>query len=967
MPEPDSHDALRSRLATESILAQKQRELAQANTRIAERAKVLTEEVIERRTEAEEARTIAERERSRHLEAASNLRRAKSETIIAERRLWTSLETMADGFAVFDRDTRVVAANPAFFLPYEDIDCVKLGVSYGELVDIAIEEGLIDPGEMTSREWSRWMKDRWNTPTIAPVTLRFWNNQFVRLSERRTPDGDVVMMGMNITRQIRRQKALEEARRHAEAANRAKSAFLANMSHEIRTPMNGVLAMADMMAEGDLDEEQRLCLDTIRSSGEALLVIINDVLDYSKIEAQKLSVENAPFDLEASINEVTTLLMPGAREKNLSLIVDYDMFLPTIFMGDKGRIRQILMNLVGNAVKFTEEGHVAVRVVGLPDPRPDHYRLHITVEDTGIGIEPEMREHIFGEFNQVQSEMTRQFDGTGLGLAITRRLVALMGGDMWVDTGAESGSVFGFRLTLAKEGPDIEGLRGRFGQRRVVLYDPEAQSREVMLKQMRALGLRPEALDEPEDPAVAELGADDLVMICDDNGLQGTVIIGTGPRYRDRGIAMPRPVLRDTLLDALTHVTAPPGPRTQPELNDVPPPLEAEPDVEQQGPGPDHEVVAEDVVAASAETPTVAAPEAAPADPEISAPPVPPAPEETPQEDVAVPDEPARDAPAPVAAPDTGPSDTEVLSLAGAEVPPTDPEPVLSAPEPAIETGPEPDPAAGLATPDPSIGDASLAPSLEADPDPVAPLAPETEAHVADAPAPDPVAQPPLTDEEPAPEAPAAAQPGEDATQETPPPAPGAVAQPPLADEEPAPEAPVAAHARRGCDARDPTSRAQTRWHSPRWRTKSRRQRLPLQRGPAKTRRKRPRPPRHPRKTPLLPRPPFFQVPEEPSRQRSRRPNPQRNRNPPRARSRSSHRAQNQSRNRNRNPPRARVPRSPKPWKQRSPKFSSQPQRRPDRKQRTRHPRPPGRPLPKRSAFWPRKTTRPISSCSPSS
>ncbi|MEM6824767.1 MAG: ATP-binding protein [Pseudomonadota bacterium] len=558
MPDLDAHDALRTRLATESILAQKQRELAQANSRIAERAKVLTDEVIERRSEAEEARTIADRERSRHLEAATNLRRAKSDMVIAERRLWTSLETMSDGFAVFDRDTRVVAANAAFFLPYGDMECVKIGITYGELVNIAIEEGLVNPGEISAGDWTRWMLERWETATIPPATIRFWNNQFVRLSERRTPDGDVVMMGVNITRQIRRQKVLEEARRRAEAANRAKSAFLANMSHEIRTPMNGVLAMADLMAEGPLDEEQKLCLDTIRNSGQALLVIINDVLDYSKIEAQKLSVEMSTFDLEAAINEVTTLLMPTAREKNLSLIVDYDMFLPTRFNGDKGRIRQILMNLVGNAVKFTHEGHVAVRVVGLPDLKPDHYRLHVTVEDTGIGIPEEMREHIFGEFNQVQSEMTRQFDGTGLGLAITRRLVALMGGDMWVDNGAESGSVFGFRLTMRKEGPDIEGLRGRFGQRRVVLHDPNPQSRDVMLKQMRALGLRPEAVSTPDEVTPATLAPEDIAMLCDDQGIYGTVEVGTGPDFRETSVSMPRPILRETLLEALTTVTQEP-------------------------------------------------------------------------------------------------------------------------------------------------------------------------------------------------------------------------------------------------------------------------------------------------------------------------------------------------------------------------------------------------------------------------
>ena len=579
MIEADSTEALRTRLATESLLAQKQRELVTANDRIAERARVLSDEVIERRHEALSAISEAEKIKGKHQEAMNHLRRAKSETIIAERRLWASLEAIGDGFAVFDRDLHVVAANAAFFLPYQDMDAVKLGISYGELVDLAAEEGLVNTGEMSPREWAKWMKERWDNKSIPPATIRFWNNQFVRLTERRTPDGDVVMMGSNITRQIRRQKVLEQARKRAEGANRAKSAFLANMSHEIRTPMNGVLAMADMLAEGDLDEDQKLCLETIKSSGEALLVIINDVLDYSKIEAQKLSVEYDPFDLEAAISEVVTLLQPSAREKNVSLVVDYDMFLPTRFNGDKGRIRQILMNLIGNAVKFTPEGHVVVRVVGLTDSKPDHFRLHITVEDTGIGIEPEERQSIFGEFNQVQSEMNRQFDGTGLGLAITQRLVHLMDGDIWVDDGAEQGSVFGFRLTLKQEGPAGDGLRGQFGHRKLLLCDPDPTSAEILSKQMLGLGLRPHIVPSPDDAQITEAGPDDLVVLAVDHGLQGALHLSLGPASNGRQVELTRPVLRGALLSALTEVLS------DPAIPQAPEGVDATPDADEENSG----------------------------------------------------------------------------------------------------------------------------------------------------------------------------------------------------------------------------------------------------------------------------------------------------------------------------------------------------------------------------------------------
>jgi signal transduction histidine kinase/CheY-like chemotaxis protein len=571
MLDPKTTDALRTRLAAESLLLQKQRELTRANDQIAERAMLLTNEVVERREEAHHAKSEAAKIKNQHQHAISNLRKAKAETVIAERRLWASLETIRDGFAVFGRDQTIVAANAAFFQPFADMDCVKLGISYTELITIAAEEGLINPGTHSPGAWIDWMKSRWDQATIPTATVRFWNNQFVRLDERRAPDGDIVMLAANITRQIRRQKVLENARKRAEGASRAKSAFLANMSHEIRTPMNGVLAMTDLLAEGDLTEDQRNCLETIKNSGEALLVIINDVLDYSKIEAQKLSIDYQVFDLEATINDVITLLQPSAREKSLGLMVDYDMFLPTKFNGDKGRVRQILMNLVGNAVKFTPEGHVLVRVVGLPDARPDHVRLHITVEDTGIGIPPEMRAHIFGEFNQVQSEMTREFDGTGLGLAISQRLVALMDGEIWVDGGADGGTVFGFRLTLKREGPATEFIRGQFGHRRVFLCDPDPVSRDIMNKQLLGIGLRPKLFASPED-AAGEIGADDLVISSEDLGLQGAVRLVLGHGDDAAAQVIHRPIVRVSLLNAIADVLEGAGPQEA----DAPPPVVAE-------------------------------------------------------------------------------------------------------------------------------------------------------------------------------------------------------------------------------------------------------------------------------------------------------------------------------------------------------------------------------------------------------
>ena len=556
-------ESLRARLATESLLTQRQRELTVANSRIAAHAKALTDEVIERREAAERARATAESLKGEKHEALKNLRKARSDVQIAERRLWASLETIEDGFAVFDRDHRIVTSNVSFFGPFEDLDCIGIGTTYEDLVQVALEEGIVDPGARLPADWLDWMKNRWASRTIEPVTLRLWNDRFVRLTERRTDDGDIVMLAINMTQTMRREKELDLARHRAEAASRAKSAFLANMSHEIRTPMNGVLAMADILGEGPLNEEQALCVNTIRSSGEALLVIINDVLDYSKIEAAKLSLVEEPFDLERAINEVATLLMPTAREKGLSLVVDYDMFLPTRFLGDKGRLRQILMNLAGNAVKFTNAGHVLIRIVGLPDQGGGSWRLHITVEDTGVGIPAEKQEHIFGEFNQADDAMTRAFDGTGLGLSITRRLVQLMGGEVWVDSTVGEGSVFGFRVALAAD-PSARPEPGDLptAGRRLVVCDPDPTSRDVLTKQLMALGLRP---DRPPNTAGAEtpqpIEPTDLVVVSEHDGPTGRVRLGIGPETvtgdAPGSRLLQRPVLRQDMFDALRDVLVP--------------------------------------------------------------------------------------------------------------------------------------------------------------------------------------------------------------------------------------------------------------------------------------------------------------------------------------------------------------------------------------------------------------------------
>ena len=561
----------RARLAAERLFERRQAELAEANQKIATHARLLTDQFAVKREEAEvlrrESRVV------RH-----DLERAQEAMEIAERRLWDSVQTIRDGFAVFDPDQKLIAANRAYLAPFDGMTEVGPGISYRELLLLSVEEGLVDIGAERRSDWVARMLGRWRQTSIEPVTIRFWNGQFARLLDRRTRDGDMVTLALNITSTIRRERALKRAREKAEAANRAKSAFLANMSHEIRTPMNGVVGMADILLETPLSEEQRLYIQTIRSSGEALLTIINDVLDYSKIEAQRLTLHTGPFDLEKTIQEVLTLLWPSAQERGLTLGLDYDLFLPTRLVGDAGRIRQVLTNLIGNAVKFTEAGSVTVRVVGRPGGVGFRH-VTVSIEDTGIGIAPEMRRHIFGEFNQVEDEMTRRFDGTGLGLAISKSLIDLMSGDIWVDSEVGRGSCFSFRIKLPVA--DAEGGQRRIADwiERAFLIDADERSRQLTTSQLIALGLPVVSVRDALSLRKAPLGPHDILVVSDATGDAGgatrlrqmimdarpalTLLLTRNPSCsvpEDCGPVhvLPHPVLRQNLLGAL-EAPEPPG------------------------------------------------------------------------------------------------------------------------------------------------------------------------------------------------------------------------------------------------------------------------------------------------------------------------------------------------------------------------------------------------------------------------
>ncbi len=311
-------------------------------------------------------------------------------------------------------------------------------------------------------------------------------------------DGDghpLYMIGTltDITDVKQRELDLNIALEKADAAALAKSEFLANMSHEIRTPMNGVLGMAEILSNTGLDEKQHMCVETISKSGSALITIINDILDFAKVEAGKLELDPLSFDLRAAVEDVATLLASQAEEKNLELVMRCAPDLPETLVGDAGRIRQIITNLVGNAVKFTTHGHVFLDVDVVEQGQADGVAVKITVADTGSGIPEGRLSGIFDKFEQVDNSTTRLHGGTGLGLAISKRLVELMDGSIGVSSVEGEGSAFWFAVTLTKGDPkrghvplpcDLTG-------RRLLVVDDIELNRRIVHEQATAWGMEP--------------------------------------------------------------------------------------------------------------------------------------------------------------------------------------------------------------------------------------------------------------------------------------------------------------------------------------------------------------------------------------------------------------------------------------------------------------------------------------------
>ncbi|NKM55565.1 response regulator [Rhizobium anhuiense] len=363
---------------------------------------------------------------------------------------------------------------------------IEPGVSWLGLFDFCAARGdFHDAAAEILQGWRANIAARQPISTVFHVAGERWVNMEATVSEGQ----HWVALFTDVTELKSREEELRQLLSRAEAADRAKSEFLANMSHEIRTPMNGVLGMAELLAKTNLDTRQKTFVDIIVKSGNALLTIINDILDFSKIDAGQMKLRKAAFDITEAVEDVATLLSSHAAEKNIELLVRAAPDLPAAVIGDAGRFRQIVTNLVGNAVKFTERGHVFVDL-GFQAADGGEIMASIRIEDTGIGIPPEKLESIFDKFSQVDASSTRRHEGTGLGLAITAGLVDLFGGYLNVESEGNKGSVFTVNLPFAVAAARIEPkpLPINVQGARVLVVDDNDVNRRILTEQLALWG-----------------------------------------------------------------------------------------------------------------------------------------------------------------------------------------------------------------------------------------------------------------------------------------------------------------------------------------------------------------------------------------------------------------------------------------------------------------------------------------------
>jgi PAS domain S-box-containing protein len=570
---------------------------------IGRRTMLLNARQIERRRGKERIILLAIEDITERKEIEAGLEKARKElaaTKISEDEAREYAEsiinTVREPLLALDSDLRVVKANQSFYDSFK----VAPEETIGNLIY-----------DLGNRQWDI-PRLRTLLEEILPKDNKFDDyevehefsnigHKIMLLNARRitqtTIGSQLILLAIeDITEKMRLQRELsertrdaEKAQSEAEAATRAKSDFLANMSHEIRTPMNGVIGMTEMLMDTELTKEQSEYVLSVQSSAEALMTVINNILDFSKIEAQKLDLESVPFHLRDSIADILQTLALRASEKGLELVCDIPQDVPDAVVGDLGRLRQIIINLVGNAIKFTEKGDVVLSV-NPETGKKNEICLHFVVADTGIGISPEKQKSIFEAFAQADASTTRRYGGTGLGLTISSRLVEMMGGRMWVESAVGKGSAFHLTVRLGLQtGPivrqvpeNLENLRGL----RILVIDDNATNRRILDEMLRSWHMKPSTAPNGQSAVqilamARQKGEPFSLLLLDANmpvmdgfefmekmkqsaDLNGTTIImltssgqrGDAARCRDLGISsyLIKPIKQSALLDAITTV-----------------------------------------------------------------------------------------------------------------------------------------------------------------------------------------------------------------------------------------------------------------------------------------------------------------------------------------------------------------------------------------------------------------------------